>query len=95
MTKSNSNTDLEFSQSFDWQWSRAQLVAGKEAAHSKYLPIPNFPDIWPAQLGPQTVSFAMQHTERSRKPAAGQDTEPRAVMSVFPKEAASSALTDL
>lgn len=95
MSKCNSNTDVEFSKSFDWQKRRAQLVADKKAAHSKYLPVPNLPNIWLAQLCPQTVSLAMQRTERSRKLAAGQDTEPRVVMSVFPKEATSFALTNL
>lgn len=67
MTKSSSNTDAEFSKSFDWQRRRAQLVAGKEAAHSKYLPVPNFPNIWLAQLGPQMTSFAMQtHREKQK-----------------------------
>ena len=41
------------------------------------------------------VSFAMHDTEGHKKTAAGQDTEPRAVTSVFPKEAASFGLIDL
>lgn len=85
---------VKFSDYFHWHW-REQLVAGKEADPSKYLPVPNFLNIWPAQLGPQRVSFAVQCTKRSRKPAAGQNRESRAVMSVFPKEATSFALTDL
>lgn len=48
ITKSNSNTDLEFSKSFDLQ-SRAQLVVGKEPARSNYLPMPNFQNIWEAK----------------------------------------------
>lgn len=37
----------------------------------------------------------MQHTEGSKNPAAGQDTKPKAVTSVFPKETVSFGLTDL
>ena len=93
ITKSNSDIDLIFSKSFDWQ--QESTARGRERGCSRQLPAHSqFPKHLNSSA-PQMVTFATWLTEGSEKPAAGQGTEPRAVTSVFPKEAASFGLTDL